>query len=85
MLREDPVQAEALAVRARIDTLSVTWLDIRAHVESRIREIRNKLETNLCFEETQQLRAQLRELKGVLDLAEVPEAPLVETYFDIPG
>lgn len=68
----------------KIDSHSVTWLCIKSHVETRMEEIRSRLESNLGFEETQQLRARLVELKGITGLATV-EVPLVESDFELPG
>lgn len=47
-------------------------------------EIRTRLETNLGFEETQQLRARLVELKGIQGLTTV-EVPVVDADFELPG
>lgn len=68
----------------KIDPHSATWLRIKEHVETRMNDIRTRLESNLGFEETQQLRARLSELKGVLDLTTL-EVPLVESDFELPG
>ena len=68
----------------KIDPHSATWLCIKGHVESRMEEIRTRLETNLGFEETQQLRARLVELKGIQGLTTV-EVPVVDADFELPG
>lgn len=68
----------------KIDPHSATWLCIKGHVEGRMEEIRTRLETNLGFEETQQLRARLVELKGIQGLTTV-EVPVVDADFDLPG
>lgn len=68
----------------KIDPHSVTWLCIKSHCEARMEEIRTRLESNIGFEETQQLRARLTELKGIMDLT-VVEIPLVESDYELPG
>lgn len=69
----------------KIDTRTATWQVIKAHIVDRIISIQALLESNVGWDETVKLRAQLKELRGILALADTPEAPLVETDFELPN
>ena len=69
----------------KIDPHSATWLSIMMHVDTRIAELRNKLEGNCDWEDIVAARAALRELKQLLAMAVPEEPPLVSTYLDIPS
>ena len=69
----------------KIDPTSATWLNIKKHLESRVVEIRTRLETDVNWETTMILRAGLREIKTLLSLAEPEEAPLVDQDFELPS
>ena len=84
MLHQDALQAEEAQVSFKIDPHSATWLCIKDYAESRMKDIRTRLESNLGFEETQQLRARLSELKGILESTTV-EVPVVDSDFELPG
>lgn len=68
----------------RIDPHSATWLSIKAYCEERMTDYRSRLESNISYEETQQLRSRLGELKGILALTQV-ETPVIEADFELPG
>ena len=69
----------------KIDTRTATWQIIKAHVVERIIAIQALLESNICWDETMRLRAQLKELRGILALAEAPEQPLIEPEEYLPS
>lgn len=69
----------------KIDPTSVTWINIKAHLEHRASEIRAKLESDIPWEATSALRAGLREIKLILSLVEPEEAPLVDEDFELPS
>lgn len=69
----------------KIDTRTVTWAVIKEHATTRIDELRANLESNLGWDDTVRARAQLKELRGILALAEKPEAPLVEPDDELPS
>ena len=68
----------------KIDTRTATWAVLKQHVTTRIDELRANLESNLSFDDTVRARAQLKELRGILALAEKPEEPLIEADFELP-
>ncbi len=69
----------------KIDTRTATWQTIKKHCEDRVATLAITLEGNMSWDETVKLRAQLKELRGILALADTPEAPLVETDFELPN
>ena len=70
---------------AKIDTRTATWQVIKAHIVDRIISIQALLESNVGWDETMRLRAQLKELRGILALAEAPEQPLIEPEEYLPS
>lgn len=68
-----------------IEAFSQTWQTVKAYAEERIAELRVKLESQLTVEETVQVRAQLKELRLLLDLPErdIPLTDPVDT--ELPG
>ena len=69
----------------KIDTRTATWQVIKAHIVDRIVSIQALLESNVGWDETMRLRAQLKELRGILALAEAPEQPLIEPEEYLPS
>ena len=55
---------------------SAVWLIVKAHADERLQELRIRLESQIGFEETLAVRAQIREVKKLLDL-ENPEQEIV--------
>jgi len=68
----------------RIDPYSPTWRAIETHLATRMRELRNRLEGDINYDETMKVRASLRECKLLLELAG-DKTPLVESDIEIPG
>ena len=54
------------------DRHSSCWLTVVAYVESRMSDLRSRVEGNLNWEDTIQVRAQIRELKNLLEIADAP-------------
>ena len=67
-----------------IDRYSQTWLSIRGHVESRMADLRSRLEGDLNWEDTIKLRARINECVQLLNI-ETEEAPLVDEDFELPS
>lgn len=61
----------------RIDANSATWLVIEAYVEQRLAEHRKRLESIINWDETQAIRAQMRELRLLLAEAQPADAQYV--------
>ncbi len=61
----------------KIDIHTGTWLAVEAYVEGRLAELRVRLEGNLCWDETQCTRAQMRELRLLLAEAQPDGAQYV--------
>jgi len=67
-----------------IDRYSQTWLSITEHVESRMADLRSRLEGDLNWEDTIKLRARINECVQLLNI-ETEEAPLVDEDFELPS
>ena len=62
----------------RIDINSATWVAIEEYANNRLGELRGRLEgINLNWEETQMVRAQMKELRVLLSQAEPTPAEYV--------
>lgn len=68
-----------------IEAFSQTWQTVKAYAEERISELRVRLEAPISGDETIQIRAQLKELRLLLDLPErdIPLTEPVDT--ELPG
>lgn len=68
-----------------IEAYSQTWQTVKKYAEDRITELRTKLEGQLGVEDTLTVRAQLKELRLILELPErdIPLTEPVDT--DLPG
>lgn len=68
-----------------IEAFSQTWQTVKAYAEERVTELRVRLEAPISGEETLQIRAQLKELRLLLDLPErdIPLTEPVDT--ELPG
>lgn len=69
---------------AKIDTRTATWQIIKGYCEGRISSIQTLLESNIGWDETMRVRAQLKELRAIISLADSPDAPLIEPDFELP-
>lgn len=67
-----------------IDPYSKTWRAIALHLNTRMRDLRGRLEGDLPEAETIKVRASLRECKLLLELAS-DTTPVVESDIEIPG
>lgn len=68
-----------------IEVYSQTWQDVKKYAEDRIAELRNKLEGQISGEETVMIRAQLKELRLLLELPG-KDIPLTEPEdVELPG
>ena len=61
----------------KIDAQSSTWLAIEAYAEQRLAEHRKRLESAIPWDETQAVRAQMRELRLLLAEAQPVDAQYV--------
>ena len=68
----------------KIDQYSPTWRLVAGYLNTRMRELRNRLEGDINYDETMKVRASLRECKLLLELAG-DKTPLVESNIEIPG
>lgn len=68
-----------------IEAYSQTWQEVKRYVDDRIATLRIKLEQSLSPDETLQVRAQLKELRLLLELPErdIPLTEPVDAY--LPG
>ena len=60
-----------------IEAFSQTWQEVKRYAEERIAELRVRLESPISVDETIQIRAQLKELRLLLDLPE-RDIPITE-------
>ena len=60
-----------------IEAYSQTWQTVKAYAEERVSELRVRLESPISVDETIQIRAQLKELRLLLDLPE-RDIPITE-------
>lgn len=68
-----------------IEAYSQTWQDVQRYAEERIAELRTKLEGQINEGETVQIRAQLKELRLLLELPE-RDIPLTDPVdAELPG
>ena len=68
-----------------IEAYSQTWQDVKKYAEERIAELRGRLEAQISAEETVQIRAQLKELRLLLELP-ARDIPLTDPVdADLPG
>lgn len=68
-----------------IEVFGQTWQEIKKYAEERIAELRGRLEAQISAEETVQIRAQLKELRLLLELPE-RDIPLTEPVdVELPG
>lgn len=67
----------------QINTHTETWACVRKHCDERLDSLRTKLEGDISFDESIKIRAQIRELRGIISLGEV-EAPLVDAPDTLP-
>ena len=68
-----------------IEAYSQTWQDVKRYAEERIAELRIKLEGPLSNDDTLTIRAQLKELRLLLELPE-RDMPITEPVdADLPG
>ena len=68
-----------------IEAYSQTWQTVKKYAEDRIAELRTKLEGQLGVEDTLTVRAQLKELRLILELPE-RDIPLTDPVdADLPG
>ena len=68
----------------KIDQYSPTWRLVAGYLNTRMRDLRTRLEGDLPQDETTKVRASLRECKLLLELAG-DKPPLVESDIEIPG
>lgn len=66
-----------------INTNTDTWLTIRAHCAERLENLRQKLEADITHDDSIKVRAQIKELRGIISLGEV-EVPLTEAAEPLP-
>lgn len=68
-----------------IEVFGQTWQEVKKYAEERIAELRGRLEAQISAEETVQIRAQLKELRLLLELPE-RDIPLTEPVdVELPG
>lgn len=68
-----------------IEVFGQTWQEVKKYAEDRIAELRGRLEAQISAEETVQIRAQLKELRLLLELPE-RDIPLTDPVdADLPG
>lgn len=68
-----------------IEAYSQTWQEIKKYAEDRIAELRMKLEGQISVDETLMIRAQLKELRLLLELPG-RDIPLTEPVdVELPG
>lgn len=58
------------------DKISPTWINLSKHLESRLEQMRKRLEGDLDQMQTASLRGQIKEIRRILSLAE--DRPFVE-------
>lgn len=61
------------------DLHSRTWSLVKVHVDERLSTLRTRLEGSLSWEDTLQCRAQIRELKQLLEISQPEETPSLNT------
>lgn len=66
-----------------INTNTDTWLTIRAHCVERLESLRQKLEADISHDDSIKVRAQIKELRGIISLGET-EPPLTEPAEPLP-
>jgi hypothetical protein len=64
------------------DTQTRAWQLVKQHATRRAAELRSKLESQINWDDTMMCRAQLREIKAILELEEPIEAQYVEQEID---
>lgn len=58
------------------DKISPTWINLSKHLESRLEQMRKRLEGDLDQMQTASLRGQIKEIRRILSLAD--DRPFVE-------
>lgn len=66
-----------------INTNTETWVSVRKHCVDRIETLRQKLETDIAHDDSIKVRAQIKELRGIISLGEV-ELPLTQEADPLP-
>lgn len=66
-----------------INTNTDTWVTIRKHCADRLESLRQKLEADITHDDSIKVRAQIKELRGIISLGEV-EVPLTQEADPLP-
>lgn len=66
-----------------INTNTDTWITLRAHCAERLESLRQKLEADISHDDSIKVRAQIKELRGIISLGET-ELPLTEPAEPLP-
>lgn len=66
-----------------INTNTETWVTIRKHCADRLETLRQKLEADIAHDDSIKVRAQIKELRGIISLGET-EVPLVDAPEPLP-
>ena len=70
----------------KVDTHSSSWRNIKAYIDERCADLSKRTDAlTLNWEETQQARARLAELKALVSETQVEEVSFVSEDFELPN